>query len=142
MTGTGARWEHFRHGADIGVRGFGPTLAEAFRQAALALTAVMTEPERVESAQTVRIECDNSDPEYLLVDWLNALVFEMATRRMLFGRFDVSIDGERLAATAWGETVDVARHRPAVEIKGATLTELRVAHEPSGGWMAQCVVDV
>jgi SHS2 domain-containing protein len=142
MTDTGARWGHFRHGADIGVRGFGPTLAEAFRQAALALTAVMTEPETVESEQAVRIECDNSDPEYLLVDWLNALVFEMATRRMLFGRFDVSIDGGRLAATAWGETVDVSRHRPAVEIKGATLTELRVAHEPSGEWMAQCVVDV
>lgn len=142
MIDTGARWEHFRHGADIGVRGFGPTLAEAFRQAALALTAVMTEPERVESEQAVRIECDNSDPEYLLVDWLNALVYEMATRRVLFGRFDVSIDGDRLAATAWGETVDVSRHRPAVEIKGATLTELRVAHEPSGEWMAQCVVDV
>ena len=124
------------------MRGFGPTLSEAFRQAALALTAVMTEPEKVESEQAVRIECDNSDPEYLLVDWLNALVYEMATRRVLFGRFDVSIDGDLLAATAWGETVDVSRHRPAVEIKGATLTELRVAHEPSGEWMAQCVVDV
>ncbi|MEX0959268.1 MAG: archease [Burkholderiales bacterium] len=142
MSDTGARWEHFRHGADIGVRGFGPTLAEAFRQAALALTAVMTEPETVESEQTVQIECNNSDPEYLLVDWLNALVYEIATRRMLFGRFDVRIDGDRLAATAWGEAVDVSRHRPAVEIKGATLTELRVAHEPSGEWVAQCVVDV
>ena len=37
-----ARWEHFPHDADVGVRGFGPTPAEAFAQAALALTAVAT----------------------------------------------------------------------------------------------------
>ena len=28
-----ARWEHFSHGADIGVRGNGNSLAEAFEQA-------------------------------------------------------------------------------------------------------------
>lgn len=137
-----ARWEHFRHEADMGVRGFGATPAEAFRQAALALTAVVTEPERVEPAVPVRIECENRDVEYLLADWLNALVYEMATRRMLFSRFDLSIDGAHLAATAWGETVNVSRHHPAVEVKGATLTELRVARLPTGEWLAQCVVDV
>ena len=26
----GPRWEHFAHGADIGVRGYGPSLEEAF----------------------------------------------------------------------------------------------------------------
>ena len=36
------RWEHFPHDADVGVRGFGVTAAEAFEQAALALTAVVT----------------------------------------------------------------------------------------------------
>jgi hypothetical protein len=29
---------------------------------------------------------------------------------MLFSRFSVSIDGEHLAATLWGEPVDVMRH--------------------------------
>jgi tRNA nucleotidyltransferase (CCA-adding enzyme) len=46
-----------------------------------------------------------------------------------------------LRATAYGELVDVERHEPAVEIKGATLTALQVREEP-GGWRAQCVVDV
>ena len=41
------RWEHFEHGADVGVRGIGPTPASAFEQAALALTAVITEPDAV-----------------------------------------------------------------------------------------------
>jgi tRNA nucleotidyltransferase (CCA-adding enzyme) len=78
----------------------------------------------------------------LLVDWLNALVFEMATRRMLFSRFEVEIGAGRLRALAWGEAVDVERHKPAVEVKGATYTSLRVAQEADGTWVAQCVVDV
>jgi tRNA nucleotidyltransferase (CCA-adding enzyme) len=134
-------WEHFAHPADMGVRGRGPTLAAAFEEVALAVTAVVTDPGKVEPRTAVNVECRGSSPEELLVEWLDAVVYEMATRRMLFGRFEVSIDGERLRARLWGEPVDRERHEPAVEVKGPTYTELRVAAEP-GGWMAQCVVDV
>lgn len=137
-----ARWEHFMHVADVGVRGFGPTMAQAFEQAAVAMMAVVTDPETVRPVQAVEITCIAPDPEILLVDWLNALVFEMATRGMLFSHFDVLIEDRRLSATAHGETVDVARHRPAAEVKGATLSELEVACDPDGTWHAQCVVDV
>jgi tRNA nucleotidyltransferase (CCA-adding enzyme) len=139
---AGARWEHFPHQADMGVRGIGPTLAAAFEQAALAMTAVTTDPGAVAAVQAVGIECAAPDDELLLVDWLNALILEMASRRMLFGRFEVKLDAHRLHATAWGEPVDPARHQPAVEIKGATYTELRVGKDASGDWLAQCVVDV
>ena len=134
-------WEHYEHGADIGVRGLGATKAQAFEQAALALTAVITDPQGVAAPQTVQIECQAPDDELLLADWLNALVYEMAVRRMLFGRFQVSLDGTRLTAQASGEPVSVPRHHPAVEIKGATYTTLRVA-PVEGGWLAQTVVDV
>jgi len=136
------RWEHFPHDADIGVRGFGTSCDEAFAQAAMALTAVITDPVRVVAREPVAVTCENADRELLLADWLNALVYEMATRRMLFGRYRVRIEGERLVATAWGEAVDVARHEPAAEVKGATLTMLAVSRQADGGWCAQCVVDV
>ncbi len=136
------RWEHFPHEADIGVRGIGRTLAEAFEQAALALTAVITDPARVAPRAKVALSVEAPEVELLLVDWLNALVYEMATRGMLFGRFEVRIEGTRLAGTAWGEAVDIARHEPAVEVKGATYTALRVAQSENGLWIAQCVVDV
>ncbi|HWP94250.1 MAG TPA: archease [Gammaproteobacteria bacterium] len=136
------RWEHFRHEADMGIRGLGPTPAAAFVQAALALTAVICEPERVQPLERVRILCVADDLEWLFVEWLDALIYEMATRRMLFGRFEVEIEGSRLMADAWGEPIDVARHAPAVEVKGTTLTELAVRRAPDGSWVAQCVVDV
>lgn len=135
------RWEHYEHGADIGVRGFGVTEAQAFEQAALALTAVVADPAAVEPRAKIAIECEAPDDELLLAEWLNAIVYEMATRRMLFGAFRVSLAGGRLVAEAEGETVDPARHHPAVEVKGATYTTLRVA-PANGGWIAQTVVDV
>jgi tRNA nucleotidyltransferase (CCA-adding enzyme) len=135
-------WEHFAHGADIGVRGIGPTLEAAFEQAALALTGVVSELASVRPESAIAIACDAPAPDLLLVDWLNAIVYEMATRRMLFSAFVVSIDGSRLTATAWGEPVNTFRHEPSVEVKGATYTALRVARLPDGHWLAQCVVDV
>lgn len=135
-------WSHFHHQADIGVRGTGSSLAEAFEQAAIALTAVIVEPTRIADRECIAITCKAQDPDYLFLDWLNELIFQMATRHLLFGRFSVSIDGSRLTAEACGEPVDVARHQPAVEIKGATLTGLRVEQLPDGQWLAECVVDV
>lgn len=136
------RWEHFDHGADIGIRGIGPTEAAAFEQIALALTSVVTDVARVRRDIAVRIACEAPAADVLLVDWLNALVYEMATRRMLFGAYSVRIEGTRLQATAWGEPVERVRHEPAVEVKGATYTALRVEQLEEGGWLAQCVVDV
>jgi SHS2 domain-containing protein len=135
-------WTHFPHEADIGICGVGTSKQEAFEQAAIAMTAVITDPQRVMAVEEVRITCGAPDDELLFVDWLNALIYEMATRKMLFGRFEVRLDGGTLRARAWGETVDVARHEPAVEPKGATYTELEVRQDPTGAWIAQCVVDV
>jgi SHS2 domain-containing protein len=136
------RWEHFPHQADMGVRGLGATREQAFEQAALAMMAVIADLRQIVARTAIEIRCEAPDTELLLVDWLNAIVYEAATRHMLFSRFAVRIDGTRLGAQAWGEPLDVARHQPAVEVKGATYTGLRVAQEADGRWVAQCVVDV
>ena len=136
------RWEHFHHVADIGVRGMGASMEEAFRQAAIAMTAVITDPDRIKPLQEISLECRAPDPELLLADWLNGIIYEMATRHMLFANFQVSIKGEELHARLWGEAVDRGRHSPAVEVKGATYTCLKVFQDEYGVWGAQCVVDV
>jgi protein archease len=136
-----AKWEHFPHDADVGVRGIGATAAEAFEQAAKALTAVVTHTE-VEPKVRVEVTCEAPDLELLFVEWLNAIIYEMAVRRMLFGRFAVRIEGTRLAGSLWGEPVDVEQHAPACEPKGATYTALKVTADNTGVWSAACVVDV
>jgi SHS2 domain-containing protein len=66
----------------------------------------------------------------------------MATHRMVFGRFDVAIEGSVLRAELWGEPFDRGRHEAGTEVKGATLTALLVGQGGDGQWTAQCVVDV
>ena len=106
-----------------------------------AVTAIVTHAD-VKPSAAVEVRCEAPDIELLFVEWLNAIIYEMAVRAMLFARFVVCIDGEKLIATLWGEPVDVARHTPACEPKGATYTALRVSKAADGQWSAACVVDV
>lgn len=135
------RYELFEHGSDVGVRGFGATKADAFAAAAVAVTALVTDPERVRATVAVPLRCAAPDDELLLHAWLNEVIAAMSSGRMLFARFDVALGGEALTATGFGEPVDRERHQPAVEPKGATLTAIAVAAGPDG-FVAQCVVDV
>jgi len=141
-TGPPPAWEHFEHGADVGVRGRGRTMEEAFARAACALCAIVVEPALVRPHVETRLACDAPDVELLLVGWLDAVIFEMSAHRMIFRDFRVAIRGPQLSGVALGEPIDDERHHPAVEIKGATHTLLRVARDADGGWTAQTVVDV
>jgi len=142
MPAGAGSWSHFSHEADIGLAGSGPTLEAVFEQIATAMTGAVTDPALVQPLHRTTVHCEAPDVEMLLVEWLNALVFEMATRDMLFGRFEVRIEGNRLDGHAWGEEVSRERHQPAVEIKGATYTGLSVRRQEDGEWTACCVVDV
>ena len=135
-------WQHLPHDADMGVRGMGATAAQAFEQAALAMTAIVSDVQNIADRDAVTIDCHAPDLELLLVDWLNALIYEMATRKMLFSHFEVTIEDTHLQGTAWGEPIDRVKHQPSVEIKGATYTDLKVYQRKDGVWTAQCVVDV
>jgi SHS2 domain-containing protein len=126
----------------VGVRGVAETLDGAFAEAAYALVAVMCDPQTVRPLEPIDIVCESLDVELLFCDWLSTLICEMDTRKMLFSRFNISIDGTQLWAKAWGEKTDPLRHHVAVEVKAATYMELKVCKTDAGQWMAQCVVDV
>lgn len=135
------RWEHFAHGHEVGVRGIGPTRECAFEQAAVALSAISTDPARVRPGRVVVIGCAEPGDLPLLVSWLNAVVFEMSARRMVFVRFAVRIEGHAIAARAWGEEVDAIRHGPAALPRGASFAAAALGPGADGAWRAQCVVE-
>jgi tRNA nucleotidyltransferase (CCA-adding enzyme) len=118
LSATSGRHD-YTHGADIGVRGTGNTRAVAFAQAAAALADSVVEPETVLPSEVVSVHLRGTGHDRLLLyDWLNAVIYEMAVRRMVFSRFDASLQGGTLEGRAWGETVDRMSHAPAVEPKG------------------------
>lgn len=135
------RFETFEHEADVGIRGYGRTMEEAFAHAAVALYSVMVQVDRITPREKRDIEVTAPDRELLLVEWLNALLSLSDIERMVFSKFTVHIKGSILKGAAWGEPLDRMRHEPKVEVKGATYYLLRVGEE-NGVFLAQCVVDV
>lgn len=134
-------YETFEHEADIGIRGFGDSMAAAFENAALALYSVMVNVQAIAPKEKRSVTVSAPDSEILLVEWLNALLSLSDIERMVFSKFEVNIDGTSLTGTAWGEALDRVRHQAHVEIKGATYHMLRV-QERDNRYVAQCVVDV
>jgi SHS2 domain-containing protein len=119
------------------------------------MTSIVTDLREIQPKEMVEIVCSEQpfdsaqggepvepDDELLFAAWLNALLYEMATRQMLFGKFDINIKNGRLQAQAWGEKIDLKRHNPTVEVKAATYADLKVQQEKGGNWVAQCIVDV
>ncbi len=130
--------------ADIGIRGCGKSESEAFEMGAEALTAVVTTIGKVKKIEAVGVSCRAKDLDFLFFEWINSIIYEMDVRRMLFRTFDICINrgnGLTLDAVMLGEHLNIRRHQPAVIIKGATMTELRV-YKSGRIWTAQCVVDV
>lgn len=135
------QYETFEHEADIGIRGFGNSMQEAFENAALALYSVMVKIDGVKPKEKRTFTVSAPDDELLLIEWLNSLLATSGIERIVFSKFKVTIDGTFLTGTAWGETLDRVRHEPHVEVKGATYHMLEVAKH-GAGYVAQCVVDV
>lgn len=130
-------WEHLPHDGAIAVRGYGANLEEAFEQAALALAAIVTDVP-VDPKIAVTVVCEATTEELLLAEWLDAVLYEMAARRMVFGRFSVTIRGRRLYGTAWGE---ICSKRDGALEPRVTLGDVHIIRDSSGTWMAGCTVE-
>jgi len=134
-------YETFEHEADIGIRGFGNSLEQAFENAAVALYSVMVNVGKIVPAEKKVIAVSATDRELLLVEWLNALLALSDIERLVFSKFEVKIKDASLTGIAWGEPLDRVRHEAHVEVKGATYHMLSV-QEKDGRYRAQCVVDI
>jgi protein archease len=134
-------YETFEHEADIGIRGFGNSLEQAFENAAVALYSVMVNVGKIAPAEKKVIAVSATDRELLLVEWLNALLALSDIEHLVFSKFEVMIKDTSLTGIAWGEPLDRVRHEAHVEVKGATYHMLSV-QEKEGRYRAQCVVDV
>lgn len=135
-------YETFEHGADIGIRGVGKTLEEAFINAAKALFSLMViNLEEVRPAKKVQIQAEGENLEELFIDWLNRLLAEAGMENLVFCDFGCQIKNLKLSGWAAGEPIDPARHELGEEVKGATYSMLKVTRE-NDFWIAQCVVDV
>ena len=123
------------HTADAYVEAYGSSLEEAFENAALASTEVMTEVEKVEARNEETFIVEASDEPALLYSWLEELLLEFELKEKLYSRFEVSSiketsGGFRLRARAWGEKFDPEKHPSKVGVKSATYHRMEIVKKP------------
>lgn len=121
-------YEFINHTADIGIKAYGKTLAEAFEHAAKGMFDIITDQSDIESVGQYRIEAKADDLEQLLVDWLSELLFLNTAKNLVFGFFKVTIDekNNRLSADVFGEPFSISKHKAGAEIKAVTYHMLEV----------------
>jgi SHS2 domain-containing protein len=123
------KFKLIEHTADIGLTARGKTLAEAFANAAYGMFSIMAELNNVAEKVSRQVELDGADPETLLFDWLNSLLYYFDVEGLLFKRFEVSLPEGGLKATCHGEKYDPARHHIKLGVKSATYHMLNVDRE-------------
>lgn len=79
--------------------------------------------------------------EDLLHDWLAELLASFDARRMVFGRFEVRFAATGLHGRAWGERLDLSRHRAKMEIKAVTYHQLHIC-KTEQGYESQVIFDL
>ena len=135
-------FETFAHTADVGIRLKAPTLDQLFAEAGRGLLSVIVADVRsVRPNEQRRFRVDGTDLAYLMVDWLNELLFVFESQRLLLAVFDVRHDARGLQATAKGEAIDEARHQLAHEVKAITYHGLFVT-QVGAEWTAEIVLDI
>ena len=121
------RFKLIEHTADTGLIAYGSTLAEAFANAAYGMFSIIAELKTVKETELRQLELSAEDPEALLFEWLNSLIYLFDVDMLLFKRFDIiDFDGTQLKAVCYGEKYDPSRHRLKTGIKSATYHMLKV----------------
>jgi protein archease len=137
-----AGWEHFDVEADVGVRGWGPSLADAFSQVALGTLAIIVPPEDVLESERREVRAQGDSPEELLVNWVNECLYVHEIEEFVVGRVEVFRVGEGVVhGMLHGEALDRTRHRVGTVVKAATAHGVTLESHPdrAEAWL---VVDV
>lgn len=128
-------FEILNHTADIRLKVKGSSLKELFQNAAKGMFSSVVSLEAIKKNKSISVELGALSKEDLLIDWLNELLFQSQTKRMLFGEFLIEkITPTHLKAKVWGEKIDKKRHHLKSEIKAATYHELLIEQDKNGWW--------
>lgn len=138
----GKPYQVIDHTADIGLHVFGADSAELFRNAAWALTDVITDRRSVVATESLTLTITGRDWPDLLVNWLRELLYLWSGKDQLVESVEIEqISAHRIVATALVESYQSERHRIHNEIKAVTYHQIDVSKSLTG-WEAKIILDV
>ena len=136
-------FEYIEHTADAGMRVWGETLTELFKNAACGLFQMIAMVETIDETLSVEVKITADHLEMLFVHWLDELIFIHETKDIFLRRSNIQqITPTCLSAEVYGETVDFEKHSVYTEIKAVTYHQLSVTQRTSGVWEAHVIFDL
>ncbi len=139
---------YLNHTSEEKFQAFGETLEEAFYNAALAVTNLMTDVSKVKKRKEFEVRVKADSLEALLYDFLNELLFLLDSEGVFVSGFkDLVIEkarggekgGYSLRAKALGD--DARKYEKKGDVKAPTYDEMLVERRGCE-WVVQAVVDV
>lgn len=135
-------YEYFDVEADVGVRAWGATVAEAFGQAALGVLALAVTPDEVQERERREVRAQGDSPETRLVNWINECLYVHEIEGFAVHRVEVTtLTAAVVHGILHGETIDPRRHRLGTVVKAATYHRVGLSESP-GRAEVTLIVDV
>ena len=134
---TNQGYEEIDHTADWALCVWAQNLAALFTQAALGMNSLAETILIQEPRVTRHIQITAGDPESLLVEFLNELVFIGEQDSLGFNLFEINIDKNNLSGELFGAKI-VSQKK---EIKAVTFHDLEIVHN-NDRFEVQIVFDV
>lgn len=130
------RYEFLDHTADVQIHSWGDDLKETFENAAMAMTAYITDINKVDIVTKETIEVEADDLKGLLYRFLDEVLFlfnadpYLLSKRIRILNFDIATKFS-IKAECYGETFSMNKHSQGTEIKAITYSAMRITDEPN-----------
>ncbi len=135
------RYQFLPHTADVKFRAYGKDLEEAFSNAALALTAIITDPKKVKPAIKKTIKVESEDEKALLYDFLEQFLILLDAEGFLLHKVkEIKISDNKLSAVIVGDN-HPEKYETKTHIKAVTYQEMEIKKEKDK-YMLQVVMDI
>ena len=138
------KYKFLPHTADVKFRAYGKTLEEAFSNAALALTKVITDPDKIEPKFEKTIEIESEDEKALLYDFLEQFLVLLDSEDFLLNSIkNLKIEKNeklRLKAVVTGDT-ELDKYKTETHIKAVTYQEMEIKKEKNK-YSLQVILDL
>lgn len=128
------KYEFLDHTADVQIHAWGDDLREAFENAAVAMTAYITDIKSVEITSKESISVEAEDLNGLLYRFLDDVLFLFNAEPCLLSKRVRILEFEhdrvyRIRAECYGETFSLDKHCQGTEIKAITYSAMKILNE-------------
>jgi len=134
------KFKFFEHTADTKFQAYGETLEDAFKNAAEAMSYVITIDE-IHVHEKIYIHVKGNDLKSLLYNFLEELLFLFDTKSFLLAKVDsITIKENELSATIKGDS-RIERYDISGDVKAVTYNDMEIIQKPESVTL-QVVLDL